>query len=105
MGFGCSCVPSSHFPSQGTHSLCLGLFPTAAETKYTWEEWTKRVHPPTPQRQRFPFATHSPTSIDLRYKTGKSDDWEREDFAFVKHSKIAFFSSIIGVVAVPALFK
>ena len=38
-------------------------------------------------------------------QTGKTDDVEREDFDFIRHSKIAFFSSIVGVVALPALFK
>jgi hypothetical protein len=38
-------------------------------------------------------------------QTGKSDDWEREAFDVIKYSKISFFSSVIGVAAVAALFR
>ena len=38
-------------------------------------------------------------------QTGKSDDWEREAFDVVKYSKMSFFSSVIGVAAVAALFR
>ena len=38
-------------------------------------------------------------------QTGKTDDWEREAFDYVKYSKIGFFSGVIGVAAIPALFK
>jgi hypothetical protein len=97
------------------HAIRLRLVPdtvymvhinTLPETKYAWEEWTKVVHPARPVRQRQRFAGRAkPTTVDLRYKTGKSDDLEREDFAYVRHSKAAFFSSVVGVAAVPALFK
>jgi hypothetical protein len=36
---------------------------------------------------------------------GKNSDWEREDFAYVRNSKIGFFSSVVGVAAIPALWK
>lgn len=36
---------------------------------------------------------------------GKTDDWEQEDFHVIKHSKIGFFSGVIGVAAIPAMFK
>jgi len=97
------------------HAIRFGIIPDTvymqhinllAETKYTWEEFTKVVHPPVPERVTFQFEGHgAPTKVDLHYKTGKTDDWEREDFAVVKHSKIAFQSSVIGVAAVAALFK
>ena len=97
------------------HAISLHLIPdsiymvhinTLPETKYAWHDFTKQVKPPSPQRYREQFRDHPrPTKIDLHYKTRKTDDWEREDFDYVKHSKIAFFSSTIGVVAVPALFK
>jgi hypothetical protein len=38
-------------------------------------------------------------------QTGKTDDVEREDFHVIRHVKIAFQSSVVGVAAVPALFK
>jgi len=79
---------------------------TLPETKYAWNDQFKVVNPPKPERLREAFRDHpAPTRIDLKYKTGKTDDWEREDFAYVKHSKIAFMSSVIGVAAIPALFK
>lgn len=80
---------------------------TLPETKYTWyDQFVKRVNPPLPQHFREQFRDHPrPTRLDLNYKIGKSDDWEREDFDYIKHSKAAFFSSTIGVVAVPAMFK
>jgi tellurite resistance protein len=79
---------------------------TLPETKLTWDDFTKTVNPPTPQRYRENFRDYPrPTKIDLHYKTGKTTDWEREDFDYIKHSKIAFFSSVIGVAAIPALFK
>ncbi|KAL4537156.1 hypothetical protein Ndes2526B_g04932 [Nannochloris sp. 'desiccata'] len=79
---------------------------TLPETKLTWEDWTKTVNPPTPQKFRENFRDYPKnTKIDLHYKTLKTTDWEREDFDYIKHSKIAFFSSVIGVAAVPALFK
>lgn len=97
------------------HAIHYGIVPdtiymvhinTLPETKYAWTEWTKAVCPPEPQRHREPFRDHpAATRIDLTYKTGKTDDWEREDFAVVKHSKIMFFSSVMGVVALPAMFK
>lgn len=97
------------------HAIRLKLIPdtvymihinTLPETKYTWTEWTKVVNPKTPERVSYEFEGHPrKTNIDLFYKTGKTDDWEREDFAFIKHSKIQFMSSIIGVAAIPAMFK
>lgn len=76
------------------------------ETKYTWNEWTKVVNPEVPKRVTYEFENHTrSTKIDLHYKTGKTDDWEREDFAIIKHSKIGFQSSVIGVVALAALYK
>jgi tellurite resistance protein len=97
------------------HAIRFGIVPdsvyivhinTLPETKLTWEDFTKTVNPPTPQLYRENFKNYSkPTKVDLYYKTGKTDDWEREDFDYIKHSKIAFFSSVIGVAAVPALFK
>ena len=162
-------------PVAAVHPGTLALFPPlitpflpsfvahwSAETKYTWADWTKVVHPPEPKRvrQRFPawLRGGKATKIDLHYKaragargggctsslllclprpaqpcppapprpahgthmhchppplppsllppqTGKTDDWEREDFDFVRHSKIGFFSSVIGVVAIPAMFR
>lgn len=45
---------------------------TLPETKYAWHEWTKRVHPPVPQRVVERFATFlrggKATRIDLHYK-------------------------------------
>ena len=38
-------------------------------------------------------------------QTGKTDDWEREDFHPIKHVKMGFFNSVVGVVAIPAMFK
>ena len=97
------------------HAIRLKIIPdtiymihinTLPETKYTWNEWTKVVNPATPERVTYGFKNHSrKTKIDLHYKTGKTDDWEREDFAVIKHSKIAFQSSVIGVVAIAALYK
>ena len=58
--------------------------------------------------------THSPTqsakspthpTTPPPTQTGKTADWEREEFDVIKHAKIGFFSSIVGVAAVPALFK
>jgi tellurite resistance protein len=46
-----------------------------------------------------------PTKIDLTYKVGKTDDWERESFDLVKYSKSAFFSAMIGPVGIAALFR
>lgn len=77
-----------------------------AETKYAWDDFTKIVNPERPSRVRKEFKMHQKkTKIDLHYKTGKNDDWEREDFDVIKHSKIAFQSSTIGVAAIPAMFK
>ena len=97
------------------HAIRLGIIPDTvymqhinllSETKYTWDEFTKVVGPPEPERVSYEFEGHGgPTKVDLHYKTGKTDDWEREDFAVVKHSKIAFQSSVIGVAAIAALFK
>jgi tellurite resistance protein len=79
---------------------------TLPETKYTWEDWTKQINPPKPQRESHSFENHSArTRIDLNYKTGKNADVEREDFDFIRHSKIGFFSGVVGVAAIPALFK
>lgn len=83
---------------------------TLPETKYTWNEWTKVVHPPEPRRVYQTFASWlrpggKKTRVDLSYKTGKNDDYEREDFNPIKHVKIGFFSSVIGVQAVAAMFK
>lgn len=83
---------------------------TLPETKYHWAEWTKRVHPPAPVRVEERFAPSlrpggKPTRIDLHYKTGKTDDWEREAFDYVKYSKMSFSSAVIGPVAVAALFR
>ena len=97
------------------HAIRLKIIPdtvykihvdTLPETKYTWNDWTKQIHPPTPVRRRYEFRDHPvPTRIDLHYKTGKTDDVEREDFDLIRHSKIQFFSSIVGVAAIPAMFK
>jgi tellurite resistance protein TehA-like permease/glutaredoxin len=97
------------------HAIRLKLIPDTVymvhinalpETKYTWNEWTKVVNPAKPERVVHQFKDHSKkTNIDLFYKTGKTADWEREDFEIVKHSKIAFQSSVIGVAAIPAAFK
>ena len=97
------------------HAIRFGLIPDTvymqhinllSETKYTWHEFTKVVNPPTPQKVTFEFEGHGgPTKVDVRYHTGKTDDWEREDFAVIKHSKIAFQSGVIGPAAVAALFK
>ena len=98
------------------HAIKLGIVPdsvyivhinTLPETKYTWnDQFGKRVNPPVPQRYREQFRDHPrPTRIDLHYKTGKTDDWEREDFDYIKHSKSAFFSSTVGVAGIAALFK
>lgn len=97
------------------HAIRFGIIPdtiymvhinTLPETKYTWDDFTKRINPPAPEHVREHFRDYpQPTRIDLHYKTNKTTDWEREDFEIIKHSKIAFFSSVIGVVAVPALFK
>jgi len=97
------------------HAIRFGIIPDTvymqhinllSETKYTWDEFTKVVGPPPPERVSHEFAGHGgPTKVDLHYKTGKTDDWEREDFALVRHSKIAFQSSVIGVAAIAALFK
>ncbi|PSC70111.1 C4-dicarboxylate ABC transporter [Micractinium conductrix] len=83
---------------------------TLPETKYMWKEWVKRVHPAAPVEVTERFAPNlrpggKPTRVDLRYKTGKSDDWEREAFDYVKYSKMSFFSAVIGPVAVAALFR
>ncbi len=98
------------------HAIRFGIVPdsvyivhinTLPETKLTWEDFTKRVDPLKPEFFREHFRDHhnKPTKIDLFYKTGKTDDWEREDFDYIKHSKISFFSSVIGVTALAALFK
>ena len=46
---------------------------TLPETKYTWHDWVKRVHPPAPVRVVQPFPPSlrpgsKPTRIDLHYK-------------------------------------
>lgn len=48
---------------------------TLPETKYAWEDWVKRVHPPAPQHLSERFAPElrpgsKPTRIDLTYKVG-----------------------------------
>lgn len=83
---------------------------TLPETKYTWNEWTKTVNPAEPRRVYQRFASwlrpgDKKTRMDLTYKTGKNDDYEREDFNPIKHVKIGFFSSAIGVQAAAAMFK
>ncbi len=97
------------------HAIRLGFIPDTVymihinslpETKYVWNEWTKVVNPEEPKRVEYEYQNHERrTKIDLHYKTGKTDDWEREDFAIIKHSKIAFQSSVIGVAAIAALYK
>lgn len=81
---------------------CLKLVIVVTEWNYVFTV----IRPPRPVAVRRRFRDHpQPTRIDLHYKTGKGDDWEREDFDYVKHSKIAFFSSVMGVAAIPAMFK
>jgi len=97
------------------HAIRFGIIPdsvyivhinTLPETKYAWDDFTKTVNPPTPQKYRENFRDYPRnTKIDLHYKTLKTTDWEREDFDYIKHSKIAFFPSVIGVAAIPALYK
>lgn len=97
------------------HAIRLKLIPDTVykihvdslpETKYAWDDWTKQINPPTPKRTRYPFRDHPvATKIDLHYKTGKTDDVEREDFDIIRHSKIQFFSGVVGVAAIPAMFK
>ena len=62
MHFGSIC-----FDSVGIHSQ------TCSPCRYAWEEWTKRVHPPSPQRVREPFSSElrpggKVTRVDLHYK-------------------------------------
>lgn len=79
---------------------------TLSETKHHWAEWTKRVHLPKPVRTVEPFPQHAGrTKVDLAYKRGKIGDWELSDFDWIRHSKIGFFSSVIGVAAVAAMFR
>ena len=75
------------------HAIRLGFIPDTVymihinslpETKYVWNEWTKVVNPEAPTRVEYEYQNHTRrTAIDLHYKTGKTDDWEREDFAIV----------------------
>lgn len=81
---------------------------TLPETKYWWHEWTKSVSMPTPVRRREAFRDphgSAPTRLDLSYKTGKIGDWEHGDFSVARHAKMGFFSSVIGVAAVAAMFR
>lgn len=97
------------------HAIRFGIVPdtvyivhvnTLPETKYAWDDFTKQIHPKAPVLVKERFRDHpAPTRVDLFYKTGKTSDWEREDFDYIKHSKSMFFSSVIGVVAIPAMFK
>lgn len=99
------------------HGIRLGVVPdsvyivhinTLPETKLVWADFARqrRVGPPPPVRHTERFKRHpAPTRIDAHYKTGKGRDWELEDFAYVRNSKIMFFSAVIGVAALPALFK
>lgn len=54
-------------------------------------------------------SAHTPRGCGLQpsapLQTGKSDDWEREAFDYVKYSKMSFSSAVIGPVAVAALFR
>ena len=81
---------------------------TLPETKYWRHEWTKSVSMPAPVRRREAFRDPhgaAPTRLDLSYKTGKIGDWEHGDFSVARHAKMGFFSSVIGVAAVAAMFR
>ncbi len=74
--------------------------------------WVPRCPAAQPQRGRSECwrvcsgaAGLLPTFPAPPLQAGKTTDWEREAFDYVKYSKMSFSSAVIGPVAVAALFR